>query len=107
MTAYFKIPATRVPWSSFTTTLSGATYTLELRYNSRMSRWMLTIGDAVGKTIVAGLPLLNQRELLRQYPNLPVPVGPLWVVDRSGTGAQPTLASFLVDHDLVYEDSTV
>ena len=86
--------------------LSKVTYTLELRYNNRMGRWILNILDPIGAPILMGLPLLNMRDVTGQYKHLPVPKGPIFSIDDSGKGLEPTLSSFLTDHGLIYIDPT-
>lgn len=92
-----------VPWYTFRITLAAVRYTLELRYNIRMARWILNIMNANGDPILMGAPLLIQRRLT-QYPARGLPPGDMFVVDNSGKGTQPTLSSFLTDHQLIYGD---
>lgn len=89
------------PWFRFKITLSGVRYTLEARFNLRMDRWILSIMDAAGAPILMGIPLLIQRPLT-QYPTLALPPGDMFAVDRSGKDLQPTISSFVTDHELVY-----
>ena len=90
------------PWYSFSVTLENVTYTFTVAFNTRANRWYLSIGDAVGNQIVAGFPLLIGRDLLAAYRTQAVPPGYLFAFDTSGQGLQPTAASFLTDHQLVY-----
>lgn len=106
---YMTIPLddSEVPWRSFRMTLSGVRYNLELQYNVRVDRWFLSIYDAAQNPILMSIPLLIGRALTVQYPTLPLPVGVLFVVDNSNKGTQPGLASFHLDHELIYGDPTV
>lgn len=101
--AFLTMPLTEnYPWYSFTCTLEGATYTIECAFNTRANRWYMTLGDAVGNIIVAGVPLLIERDLLAAYRYLPIPPGNFVALDNSGQGQEPTLGSFLLDHVLLY-----
>ena len=105
--AIFKIPtSSTLPWYSFKTTLTGTVYTLELRYNLRMQRWMLNILDANNTPILMGVALLIGRSVSGQYRTLSVPEGALFALDDTGAGNQPTLSSFLTSHSFYYLDSS-
>jgi hypothetical protein len=107
MATTVRVPVNRnVPWFRFRVALSKTTYTLEMRYNTRMQRWILSISDATGKPLLMGIPLLIMRGLLGQYRTIKLPVGPLFCIDDSGQGVEATLSSFLTDHGLVYVDTT-
>lgn len=104
----FEIPTSASQtWYVQTVTLSGVTYRLELRYNTRMQRWILNILDAGDTPILMGQPLLINRNLTGQYTQLSLPEGTMFCVDDSGNNLQPTLASFLIDHAIIYLDPTV
>lgn len=103
---YLKLPASDAPWYSYRTTLSKVRYTLGFRYNKRMDRWILNISDANGTPILLGIPLLINHVLTRQYTNLALPPGALFVIDNSGANQQPGISSFLKDHQLIYADPT-
>jgi len=94
--------AQNLPSFSFTSTLSGVAYTFNANYNTRADRWMLDILDVTLTPILMGIPLLIDRDLLAQYPTLPLPPGGLFVVDESGKQAQPGMGSFLINHNLLY-----
>lgn len=103
MTTYKAIPiARKQPWFSMQIVLSQQRYTLELRYNLRMDRWILSVADAAGAPILVGIPMLIDRDLVSQYATLRLPPGPLFVMDETGKQLQAGLSSFFVDHVLVY-----
>lgn len=96
------------PWYQFTITLDDASYTIEMAFNTRAERWMLTLSDAVGTPVVASIPVLIQRDLLSPFRTLAVPPGYLIAGDTTGQQQQPTLGSFLLNHRLYYvEEGTV
>lgn len=95
------------PWSSFQVSLSGAYYTLTARYNTRMQRWILDIGDASGTPIVTGLPLLLGRNPLARFTYIPgIPPGIFFVQSLDGSDTQPTRYSWGQTHALYYYDPT-
>lgn len=104
---YYRVPLDeQEPWYDFRVTLSGVRYIFELAFNNRMRRWILSIMDAAQNPILMGIPLLSGRDLTAQYPTLRLPPGSLAVYDTSGKALQAELASFLLDHVLVYADPT-
>jgi hypothetical protein len=92
----------QLPWYQFPITLDSVTYNLELYLNNRASRWMLNIRDVSGNIVLAGIPLLIERPLTQPYTYLAIPSGIFVATDNTGNGAQPTAASFLLDHTLYY-----
>lgn len=100
--------AQNAPWYDFTTTLDAAFYTLEMAFNTRANRWMLSIGDATGAPVLCGLPVVIERDLLAGLRYLPVPAGAIIALDQSGQRQQPVAGSFLLNHRLYYiEKGTV
>lgn len=91
-----------LPWFRFRVALTKVTYTLEMRYNTRMDRWILHILDAVGQPILMGIPLLRRRNVIGQYPTLALPPGGILAMDDSGKQLEATVSSFLIDHRLLY-----
>jgi hypothetical protein len=99
----FTIPlGNNLPWYKFKITLSGTIFTLSVRYNTRSSRWLMDISDPSGNIILAGIPVLIQRDMTGQYPTLAIPSGTFFSTDDTGQGNQPTLYSFGTDHTLWY-----
>ena len=107
MAHLFTVPiSNQVPWQKFKITLSGAIYTLEFRYNTRMARWLMNVNDPSNNPILEGVPVLINRNLTGQYTTLSVPAGIFFATDDTGQGNQPTQFSFGIDHTLWYEDPT-
>jgi len=102
---YLQIPmSSNHHWFTFRITLSQAIYMLDIRYNIRVDRWILSIYDAAQNPIVMGLPLLVTRDIIGQYVSLALPPGPLFCVDDSGKNLQPTLSAFLLSHRFMYAE---
>ena len=63
------------PWYDFQIALSGVQYTISIRYNGRMDRWVMDLSNAVDTPIIMGVPLLIGVNLLGRFagqPNIPV-----------------------------------
>src|ERR1700733_326462 len=104
---FFTVPVINtLPWYKFKITLSGVIFTLNMRYNGRMARWMLDVLDPSGNPILMGMTVLIQRNLTGQYVPLPLPEGILFATDDTGQDTQATIYSFGSDHTLWYEDPT-
>lgn len=85
-------------------TLSEQRYTLVLRFNTRMGRWILDIADGIGTPIVQGIAMLALRNLASQYTTLAVPPGVLFCYNAKSPFVDPSLASFLTDTQFLYSD---
>jgi hypothetical protein len=91
-------------WFSIQITLSEVQYTLEFRYNNRMSRWFMNVLTATGTPVVMGIPMSVNQSLTAQYRAYSVPAGYLFVTDDTGADLPAGLNSFLTDHTLTYGD---
>lgn len=79
------IPVTAdTPHFDFDVVLEGATYGLELRWNERVSLWLLSVYDAAGALLAAGRPVVLGAELLGRSGNADLPPGDLFAIDTSG-----------------------
>lgn len=106
MTLYGLLARNDLPWYRFNVTLTGVVYTVRLRFNSRMNRWILDLADPSNNDILVGLPVLIQRNLASQYVITGLPSGPLFCNDNTGQNNQPTQFSFGISHTLYYIDPT-
>lgn len=96
-----------VPWYFFTIALSSVQYQLTFRYNSRMSRWAMSVADAMGNPVLSSVTLLIDRILGGQFHYLTsFPVGTFFCLDNTGTDAQPTRYSFGTTNTEYYLDPT-
>lgn len=104
---FFEIPLRHdLPFYKFRINLSGVTYSLEIRYNGRMNRYIMNVNDAQNNQILSGLPVLINRNMTGQYRTLSIPVGTFFSVDDTNQGVQPTQYSFGLTHTMVYGDPT-
>ena len=65
--------------------LDGVIYNLIIRYNERMSRWILDIQDQEETDILIGIPMLTGVPLLQQYVKNDLPPGDFILLHRDGT----------------------
>lgn len=105
MANIFVMPTTNdFPWYQQRVTISEVVYTITIRYNSRMSRWMMDIGDAVNNLLHVGVPILIERDLLGQYVVQGLPPGLFYAIDETNQGTEPTRFAFKTTHGFFYYD---
>lgn len=103
MATFYQMPLDSTePWYTFKISLSGVIFTIRIRFNVRMQRWMLDFADTADNDIMNGLPLLTLRNLKGQYILSGLPAGDFFVYDETLQGAQPTRNSFGKDKLLMY-----
>lgn len=99
----FTIPVRNdLPFYKFRCTLSGTIFTLQMKFNTRMQRWIMDVNDANGNQIFSGVPILINYDLLGQYTTLQIPEGVIFALDDTNQDTQPTRFSFGLDHTLWY-----
>jgi hypothetical protein len=91
-----------VPQYSFNISLSGTVFNIQVLFNVRMQRYIMNINDTQGNTILAGIPVLIERNLTGQYITLAIPSGTFFCTDDTGQDTQPTQFSFGLDHTMFY-----
>jgi hypothetical protein len=96
-----------LPFYQYKIALSATQFTLVMRFNGRMNRWILDVNDQSGNPILSGIPVLIRRNLTGQYAYLAVPQGTLFALDDTGQDTQPTQFSFGLDHTVWYADPTL
>lgn len=107
MSVILNLPARNdLPYYKFKITLSNVIFSLDFKYNTRMSRWIMNINDASENQILSGIPVLINRNLTAQYSTLSIPAGTIFANDDTGQDTQPTQFSFGTDHTLLYLDPT-
>ena len=90
--AILVIPTDSDPYYSIRSRLDGKDYGLSFAWNDREERWYLSIYDDADNLLLAGIKLIANWPLLRNYhadPN--VPPGELMVVDQTRDGTPPGL----------------
>ena len=101
--AFFKIPtSSTLPWYNFKISLSGVMYSVDLRYNVRMQRWVMNLLDASDNPLLMGIVMLNKRDVIGQYVTLKLPPGILFCLDNTGNNLEATLGSFSTTNTIYY-----
>lgn len=78
-----EIPTRSLPAYNFEITLEGVIYRLYFRWNSRFEFWVMDFQDRQGESILAGLKLVLDYELIRMFASDRLPKGALIAVDSS------------------------
>jgi hypothetical protein len=89
------------PRASFRVTLEGADFTVRLDYHDRQDRYFLSLADADGTIIVAGVKLVANWSVLRGVVNASRPPGML-VILPSTTDEGPTFTGLGRGFSLLY-----
>lgn len=105
--AFFDVPVgNNFPWTKFVTSLSGTSFSLVFRFNTRMSVWFMDIQDQAGNSLLSGVPILIETALIGRFVTQGLPVGDFIAFDDTNQGTEPGRYSFGTDHSLVYADPT-
>lgn len=83
--------------------LSGSTYRLRFRWNSRQERWLMDIGDDAG-LILSSLVLNVGIALFRRYQSTRLPPGDLIVVDTTGANLEAGINDLGVRVQPIYSE---
>jgi len=73
----------------FSVELDGASYFIEVRYNSRNDSHYLSISDVEGVPLLIGRRVVIDFPLTRRFKNRALPAGEFMAVDTSGQGRDP------------------
>lgn len=105
--AILEIPVrSDIPSYNFQITLEGIVFTLHLRYNTRLERWVMDVNDVDDANIVTGIPLLYGLPLLDRYKDERLPLGRFVISDETGEKRNPTRDGLGDDFKLLYREST-
>jgi hypothetical protein len=85
-------------------TLEGVIYTLGIRYNARMDRWLLSIKDSADTNMAISLPLLNGVPLTYKWVGriAGFPPGQFTMVDETDQDRSPGKDDLGDDLKLIY-----
>lgn len=86
-----------VPHQRFQVTLDGVPFGFALRWNERAPAWVLTLSDAQGTVLRAGIRACLGTLLLPPRRPDTLPAGELLLVDTAGTGVDAGLSDFGAD----------
>jgi len=85
--------------------LESRLYNMTVRYDTRMSRWILDIYDENSSPIIVGVPILTKIPLLRRFKDTRLPPGDLIALDESGEDKQAARDDLGNDVKLFYVES--
>jgi hypothetical protein len=103
----YRIPTSSGPEYASTvqrTALDGRDYILRLQWNMREGKWYLSLSDQDDVPLAMGLKVTARRLLLVRVTDERRPPGEIMCSDLAGDGADPSLYSFGVTHELLYFD---
>jgi len=95
-----QIPAPGTPLFDLRVSLSGIDYILKFDWSGRESRWYMTIFDAAGNVLTAGIKLVSGWLLYNRETNPLAPFGNFMVIDPEDQA--PQLADFGIRSQLVW-----
>lgn len=92
---------------SLEVTLEGVVYTLSFRWNARMEKWIMDIGDATGNPLLIGLVLFEGIPLIWRFVDriTGLPPGGFLVIDETGQHRDPDQDTLGLDINLVYVEA--
>ena len=106
--AYLEVPL-RTDIYAYTqkTAIEGVVYTLGLKYNSRMGRWVLDIMDAAGEMLLSGIKMLINYPMTRRFIGRieGLPEGHFIIVDETGQERNPGRDDLGDDIKLIYVET--
>lgn len=84
--------------------LDGVRLIARMQYVHAIERWVLSLSDQSGTTILAGVPIVNGVDLLRPFKHLDLPQGELFAysIDRE----PPTLETVDRSAHLLYREDS-
>lgn len=91
-----------LPFFDMQAPLDGVTYTIQIRWNVRWNAWFMNIlDDNALNVLIAGLRLVSDWPIAA-YRTGRQPPGAFMLVDTAGVGADATIDSLGVRHQLRY-----
>ncbi len=95
-----------VPAYTFQLSLEGRLYNWVIRFNERMSRWIMDISDENNTPLVLGTPIQVDFNLIKRFKQSALPPGDFFAVDESGEGKQPDRQDLGNDIKLFYIEAS-
>ena len=89
----------------FRVDLDGETFTLTLRYNVRMARWILDIADSDAVPLAVGIPLLLGITLTGRFKIEALPAGHLFLINLQDANTEATEDDIGDNSKLLYSEA--
>lgn len=104
--ALLEIPVRKDIYSyEFQISLQQQVYFFEIKYNSRMQRWQLSVYDDTKTPLVLGINILTETDMTSQYIDRGLPPGLIFVVDTEGAKKDADLDDFGDRIKVMYEEA--
>lgn len=79
------LPFAEFPYFTEDVLLDNAPYRFRFLWNTRASRWTMSVYDLSDVPLVEGIAIALDQEMLGQYPDRGLPPGELWAVDGTSS----------------------
>lgn len=98
---------TDVPAYTQEIVIAGTVYVIGIRYNARMTRWIMDIMDSSGAAIVMGIPLLVTVPMAYRFVGRVANFPPVqfMVIDETGQERNPTRDTLGSDIKLLFAEA--
>jgi hypothetical protein len=97
-----------LPSYDFLVSLQQTTYKFRFKFNARLNRWIMSISDELGDPVLAGVPVLTNLSLLRQYNQEELPPGLIYALDTNGVGDNASVDILFGDQvKLLYDEAAL
>ena len=94
-----------IPSYEFKVDLDGTTYTMAIRYNSRLATWIMDLKTEQDESIVLGVPILLGTILFDRFSDSRVPPGDLFIINIEDETAEATRDNLGENVLLMYEEA--
>ena len=94
-----------VPSYQFRIELDSITYTLSIRYNSRLNRWVMDFNTENNSPLVTGIILLLGTNLLKRFKNEGLPEGDLFLINVENENIEGGRDNFSENVQLFYQEA--
>ena len=94
-----------IPSYQFRVDLDGTTYTLSIRYNTRMDRWIMDFNDENNSPLITGIILILGTSLLDRFAKAELPDGHLFLINIENENTEGNRDNFSNNVQLFYEEA--
>ena len=94
-----------IPSYQFRVDLDAVTYTLSIRYNTRMDRWIMDFNDENNSPLVTGIILILGTSLLARFAKAELPDGNLFLINIENENTEGNRDNFSNNVQLFYEEA--
>lgn len=95
-----------VPSYQFRSELDSTTYTILIRYNSRMDRWVMDLNTENNTPLITGIILVLGTSLLARFQIDGIPEGDLFLINIENENTEGNRNNFGDNVQLFYQEAT-